>query len=806
MAEEKKGYVELPNSWSGDSLNDQRRMFKELYDGVDEATELAGEGLKENSVGTPELKDKAVTGDKLAEKTVTTEKLADRSIGTEKIKINSVDETIIKNNSITKDKLTNKSVTPEKSVALNTHAIVLFDGSNQYANFDKANKKLNIPQGGLRFKNTTYSFTKHTIDATLPMSKGSYLTLFFNTVNKTFELLSNPELPNVSFDSILVCVIDLSQNRVFGTVLPITIDEKNTEPIKFGNFQTMFLSGFDEDVLFDWENNEIIIPAVTNAVIQGEYLTRPDLTQGNVVKVPMSVTAKEQVLVFDKTTKKFRVIDYNKVSTDFFINDVMIAIFSSNYKKVVGSLNYRTSDESSSGGNQKYQSNTLFTTFNDYINFDFDNMKIELPALSYLIDGNIIITASDLTQGIKRTISIPNNDNKSFLLVWNKTTKTYEFIIFNEIKTKLTENKVVIAYFSITYKKVVMVNGVPFKINGFLFDDKNNYIIPEHFRDEIQRLYEDVQKLKSIDTFTFAFITDIHNELGHIYNFVEFCNRGLVDVAVNGGDTIIVEMVEYLAINHFKKYHDAFSQLKVPYYGIRGNHDASVPPPYDVYTEGMMSTEFANRMIYNYPLSKYNERTKNGYYFVDDDERKIRMIYTNSCEGKTNDFYRWDWSNEQLKWIAEKALNMTGKEDYHVVVFGHINPLQKFSFTVNPNNGEPLLEMLQSFKNGTTYQNSSANINIDFKNSHTLIGFIFGHTHQDALDTTNHYGINLISTVSSLPDYYPKPTGETGVNKSWERQKDTKNEDGWDVFIVNSETRNVKIRRFGAGENREFNY
>lgn len=120
-----KGFKELSNLWDKISKDEQNRMLEELYKGVEEATELAGEGLKENSVGTLELKDKAVTGEKISEKSVGIEQLKEDSVGTLELRKDAVTKDKISDKSISNEKLEDETITSHKikNSAISTRTI-----------------------------------------------------------------------------------------------------------------------------------------------------------------------------------------------------------------------------------------------------------------------------------------------------------------------------------------------------------------------------------------------------------------------------------------------------------------------------------------------------------------------------------------------------------------------------------------------------------------------------------------------------------------------------------------------------------
>ena len=70
-----------------------------------------------------------------------------------------------------------------------------------------------------------------------------------------------------------------------------------------------------------------------------------------------------------------------------------------------------------------------------------------------------------------------------------------------------------------------------------------------------------------------------------------------------------------------------------------------------------------------------------------------------------------------------------------------------------------------------------------------------GHTHKDG--DGEMWGMKYITTGSSLPDEYDSLPN---------RDLYTKNEDLWDIMTIDRNARKIYATRFGAGEDREFDY
>ena len=110
----------------------------------------------------------------------------------------------------------------------------------------------------------------------------------------------------------------------------------------------------------------------------------------------------------------------------------------------------------------------------------------------------------------------------------------------------------------------------------------------------------------------------------------------------------------------------------------------------------------------------------------------------------------------------------------------------------------PVTELLRAYNSRNSYRlnNDVAMLYTDFKNAtSTVAAFICGHNHID--DSNQEGGLLVISTVGD--SLYQEPNAP-------ERKKDTLSEHGFDIFVVDKDSRSLSAIRIGAGESREWEY
>ena len=256
---------------------------------------------------------------------------------------------------------------------------------------------------------------------------------------------------------------------------------------------------------------------------------------------------------------------------------------------------------------------------------------------------------------------------------------------------------------------------------------------------------------------------------------------------------------------------------------IRGNHDNGAGHQN---TEGEGADEVlddnAVKNGFGTKLNYYDE-VRDGdslYFYKDFPEKKVRIIGLDSndipLEKKdSNGHYAYDTSTagfraQQLNWFANKAL-MLPDNTWQVVVFFHIPFPNAFGQWAEDNtfkNYHHAIDILNAFKNGTSVNiNDTSNpdfaitgLQVDYsaQGQGTLIAVVNGHLHRDDQDTSILNGTPIIEVTTSASFV------SSVVNDS--KQRNTKDEDAWDLISINTRERKIHCYRFGRGSDRDFTY
>lgn len=282
----------------------------------------------------------------------------------------------------------------------------------------------------------------------------------------------------------------------------------------------------------------------------------------------------------------------------------------------------------------------------------------------------------------------------------------------------------------------------------------------------------------------FSFITDTHYggerydkyvSLNNLSLFAQLANERWLDFCMHCGDIYTYyNLKRNEALTWLDDSMRHFGDINIPTLIVKGNHETNnsyrtpftgTVVPTDTYyivsdngigwTEILGSEWDGETQLYGsvdtnqcipdhqfYMLAQNNRLPANavlnpndpygGYFYVDYDKEKIRVIVVNLYTIADD---RFNLSNTELDFLANNALTLPqDKSDYGVIVFSHY---------INYN----LRHLLMAFINGNTYTSDeyvTPEFTKDFSEQgpKTLIACIHGHTHLD--EYSNSYGFNDI--------------------------------------------------------------
>ena len=247
-----------------------------------------------------------------------------------------------------------------------------------------------------------------------------------------------------------------------------------------------------------------------------------------------------------------------------------------------------------------------------------------------------------------------------------------------------------------------------------------------------------------------------------------------------------------------------------------------------------MDTLYSYFGVFNKDLERPSDYRNRGYGYIDDDYRKLRLIYLNTSDFGSGDPNKGNYGNlnyymsaEQTEWLIG-ALDLSGKADaaqWQIILFSHV-PFDQSSTYLDGGmvkNGYP--NLLLAYENG-----ASGTLNgqsYDFsggKNAATLALFIHGHTHSFTVDN-QHYRTGTEGNYTypkikmpriSIPNALPgRNTGASsvsdvgiqwGVGEAFPKTANTKDSTAFVVNTLDPANKILYSHHYGAGLDRILHY
>ena len=313
------------------------------------------------------------------------------------------------------------------------------------------------------------------------------------------------------------------------------------------------------------------------------------------------------------------------------------------------------------------------------------------------------------------------------------------------------------------------------------------------------------------------FVTDSHyvtsnNVDAKIINYLD--EKLPIAQVLHGGDFITIESTYLDCFNNLNMCVDKYKKVKNKFLPALGNHDCvssgTSPAPFrksqadEIIFKNLNEVNNVCKPNTSYVGRIYDILGNFGYYYKDDEIKKIRYIILNSCDNfrdtEGNDI-GFAFKDAQVEWLAEEALDLKNKGNgWRIIVLSHL-------YTKNSNihgseeepdtyNIEHVSAILNAYINKSTYNFN--NKSFDFStHDNKIVGYFCGHYHYPSLfkdgDLNVCVGLNADGHV-----YTPANCNEI------QRTKGTINETALEVLLIGTD--NCKLFRIGAGEDRSFTF
>lgn len=263
------------------------------------------------------------------------------------------------------------------------------------------------------------------------------------------------------------------------------------------------------------------------------------------------------------------------------------------------------------------------------------------------------------------------------------------------------------------------------------------------------------------DVIEFAIITDTHGygttadlryANANVSAFVKYCGEHpSLKFALFGGDFMNDYDTNHSqamwCLNHARQ---DFSALQIPFYTTKGNHDCNgkqkkadrTPDNTQIITDREYYDLFS-------PLSSTNpladptgivtdeDNPYGNYYYRDFESNKVRLIVLNNYDLDSLEIY--GYHGKQMKWIAEKALDFSTKDDptkWCILMLGH-------AFSISYNNN-PLTRLMHAYVEGSDFTDTDSGVTYHGKYNRPraqIAAMLSGHFHYSMYNNTEGYNM-----------------------------------------------------------------
>jgi len=365
-------------------------------------------------------------------------------------------------------------------------------------------------------------------------------------------------------------------------------------------------------------------------------------------------------------------------------------------------------------------------------------------------------------------------------------------------------------------------------------------LIPKpFFRNRYDQVAQRVKSRENAGTITLSVITDSHYCKGYNYNGLDYMdifarnyahlvNQNEVDKLVNPLYKVHMGDIAQGFTNKPDQMSDLnvsagiFFDTKQPAFMIAGNHDWNI----GAFKNGVTNAQLSRWDVYsriNKPSEKFGIRQTvnkdHGAYTYTDDGNKLVSFFLNcydNVDGQNADgspivdsFGKIGFSGEQVQFIADELAKVP--DDYNVIAYTHASLEGVMEIGSGwTYNGDLVRKLFEAFNDSSTLNGKTENpipagledyydvtVAADFtgKPAKRIITIINGHWHIDNSQVVN--GILYVESLCSLED---------AESSKFARPLNKYEEDAFDYLTIDRAAKKLYFTRFGAGQDREFDY
>ncbi|MEK4362260.1 metallophosphoesterase [Paenibacillus sp. FSL M8-0212] len=327
-------------------------------------------------------------------------------------------------------------------------------------------------------------------------------------------------------------------------------------------------------------------------------------------------------------------------------------------------------------------------------------------------------------------------------------------------------------YFRVCLRKM---NGAEFEssedINHILSFKKNETPPPEMkpwLRNEVERVSKQVMSIRENGDIPFLLLTDTHYTVNGTWDDTSASIQQLhkeigLDGIIHLGDFTDGMTSREVSRHYVEQIFGDLKKSGIPLWVTLGNHDTNYfgnnPDPFSLKEQ----------------CELYLGRDEPRYY-VDFSRHKMRFLFLDSFD--PDEKFRYGYNVECIQWLNTQLENTP--DDWKVAIFSHLTPVRRLQHWAKELRGEN--ELIGSLNN----------------HADKILAFINGHNHGDFLD--NEEGFPIISIVNSKCEAFTEYKPEGFITP--DRKLGETSQEAFDIMLVNSEKRQIRFVRFGAGKDK----
>lgn len=298
-------------------------------------------------------------------------------------------------------------------------------------------------------------------------------------------------------------------------------------------------------------------------------------------------------------------------------------------------------------------------------------------------------------------------------------------------------------------------------------------------------------------------ISDLHSDVNRFENAMTIFEYLKPEFAVHTGD-----MVKWNMEDDYKFFFERIEKSPVPVYNCVGNHDT-------FNNNGQLDRKYINDELVA-PLRNTVNENGNGYYYVDFENIKIRLVVLNDYQASE----KCAIPQEQCDWLIQ-TLKDAANNGFSVIIASHEAPEAVESDGNNPfcqryvsmpwgyALPKPLViaDIVDAFRNGKSLKKSycwwyrgvdDVNIDCTFEKKGDFICYISGHSHGDYVRYLSAYPDQLSITMTCSgckPEDYHNIGDECS---DLPRIPGTISEDAVNLYVLDKKNKKITIVRYGA--------